>query len=80
MRPFQIGGDQLVEAFRRCLQYVAPFARRHARIVDQQVEALRTLARKFDQRGTVRADDMSHRTMSAPVSAARFSAAARLLL
>jgi hypothetical protein len=60
VRTFQVGVDQLVEAFFGGLQQVAPFARSHAGIIHQKVKRRPALARKCDEsRAIVAAPDVT---------------------
>ncbi len=64
MRPFEVDGDQLVEALFARFENIAPLALGDAGVVHQQVKARKTLPRVADQRfaigrrGDVAAEDI----------------------
>src|SRR5688500_14972279 len=49
MRSFQVGGDQFIEALFGRLEYIESLARRHARIVYQQVQTSEFVAGELEQ-------------------------------
>ena len=77
VRPFEVRGDQLVEALFGGFEKVAALARRHAGVIDQDVERVEALPRERDQRLAILVRGESHWKISAPVCACSSSAASR---